>query len=172
MIINRRSVALQDYRDSAHCTRETSEDNHLPQSDHGYTTDTRNEELATINKQYNMFRKFLCGELSITKMRHHRYTQPGPLPLCTAQVLARNQGPWLERVGLHRWELYYFSTKELISVYWNWNLPPSIQLNPHSKSWRELLLLDKWIHPYCDRQRWCTMANKKEHPLPPAHEMA
>jgi hypothetical protein len=93
MIINRRSVALQDYRDSAHCTRETSEDNHLPQSDHGYTTDTRNEELATINKQYNMFRKFLCGELSITKMRHHRYTQPGPLPLCTAQVLARNQGP-------------------------------------------------------------------------------
>ena len=27
----------------------------------------------------------------------------------------------------------------------------------------------KSTHPYCDRQRWCTMANKERHPLPPVH---
>ena len=37
--------------------------------------------------------------------------QPGSLPSCTAIALARTRGPKLERMGLHRRELYYKQRK-------------------------------------------------------------
>ena len=48
------------------------------------------------------------------------------------KALARTLGPNLERMGLHRRELYY-KQRRCISVYWSWSPTPS---NHHSKSWR------------------------------------
>ena len=70
--------------------------------------------------------------------------------------------------------------RKLISVYWSWIVPPSIQQNHHSKSWadkhqhnhkqsrssRNRCCSNMWTHQNCDRQCWCQTPRNHHTPHP------
>ena len=66
--------------------------------------------------------------------------------------------------------LSFFSVLGVATSPWSKQYPQ--QKHKQSQASKNRCCFDKWAHPYCDRQRWCTMANKKKHPVPPAHETA